>query len=102
MLPRAPLGYDPFRHRPEALARRTHVLDLMEKHGWIDGVGRAAAESETLVLSKEGRRTSRSGQLVPQMVEWVATTDAAVVSCPTTGERLIVGRKPGEDCAVRR
>jgi membrane peptidoglycan carboxypeptidase len=51
VLPRAPLGYDPYKHKEEALARRTHVLELMEKRGWIDGVGRAVAESERIVLA---------------------------------------------------
>jgi membrane peptidoglycan carboxypeptidase len=52
VLPRAPLGYDPYRHKEEALERRTHVLELMEKRGWIDGVGRAVAESQRIVLAE--------------------------------------------------
>jgi penicillin-binding protein 1C len=50
VLPRAPLGYDPYRHRAEALERRSQVLALMEKRGWLNGVGRAAAESQSLVF----------------------------------------------------
>jgi membrane peptidoglycan carboxypeptidase len=51
VLPRAPLGYDPYKHRDEALARRAHVLELMERRGWIDGVGRAVAESQRIMLA---------------------------------------------------
>jgi len=63
VLPRAPTTYDPYRHRDEALARRAQVLSLMEKRGWIDGVGRAAAESQILVLAPPGRDAPRLGQL---------------------------------------
>jgi penicillin-binding protein 1C len=62
VLPRAPLGYDPYRHKEEALARRAHVLELMEKRGWIDGVGRAVAESQRIVLTDPP---------VFDVVEWV-------------------------------
>jgi penicillin-binding protein 1C len=50
VLPRAPRGYDPYRHPGEALARRAQLLELMEKRGWIDGVGRAAAEAQVTVV----------------------------------------------------
>jgi membrane peptidoglycan carboxypeptidase len=56
VLPRAPLGYDPYRHQAEALTRRSHVLGLMEERGFIDGVGRAAIEEETIRLTLGPRR----------------------------------------------
>jgi penicillin-binding protein 1C len=66
VLPRAPLGYDPYRHRAEALARRSHVLELMEKRGWIDGVGRAWAEAEALSLV-----AAQPAAVAPHFVDWV-------------------------------
>jgi membrane peptidoglycan carboxypeptidase len=59
VLPRAPSGYDPYQHRDEALARRGHVLDLMEKRGWLDGVGRAAAELEPVLVEGQSATVSR-------------------------------------------
>jgi penicillin-binding protein 1C len=67
VLPRAPLGYDPYRHRAEALARRAHVLGLMEKRGWLDGVGRAAAETRPILLARARSSESRA----PHFVDWV-------------------------------
>jgi penicillin-binding protein 1C len=65
VLPRAPLGYDPYRHRALALARRAHVLALMEERGWLDGVGRAAVEAEALVLARAQPRLP-----APHFIDW--------------------------------
>jgi len=83
VLPRAPLGYDPYRHRAEALARRSQVLALMEKRGWIDGVGRVAAESQTLVLATPRRQPLQLGHLP----RWPAT--AVDLESPGAGQGII-------------
>jgi penicillin-binding protein 1C len=50
ILPRAPSAYDPHRHLPAALARRSHVLGLLERRGRITATERAATEATPLHL----------------------------------------------------
>lgn len=52
VLPRGPTTYDPFRHEARALARRGHILELMEKAGRIASFDRALAERVPLDLDK--------------------------------------------------
>jgi len=52
VLPRGPRTYDPFRHEARAMARRGHILALMEKAGRISGFDRALAERVPLDLDK--------------------------------------------------
>jgi hypothetical protein len=92
VLPRAPLNYDPYRHRTEALERRRQVLDLMEKRGWIDGVGRAAAESQTLVLAPS-QRASAVGVL---SLSGRSLADRDRSSRPTPADGDGPGPGPGE------
>jgi penicillin-binding protein 1C len=66
VLPRAPLGYDPYRRLDAALARRAHVLGLMERRGWIDGPGRAWAEEERIELN-----SAAAPARAPHFVAWV-------------------------------
>jgi penicillin-binding protein 1C len=69
VLPRAPLGYDPYHHLDLVLARRRHVLELMERHGYLDGVGRAVTEAEPVGLATESGSTT--GTRAPHFVDWV-------------------------------
>lgn len=49
-LPRGPSFYDPYRHRGRLLARRAHVLSLMERRGVLSARERAEIEHEPLAL----------------------------------------------------
>ncbi len=51
VLPRAPRTYDPRRALPVALARRAHVLALMEKRGLIDVEARRRIEHDPVPLT---------------------------------------------------
>jgi penicillin-binding protein 1C len=52
-LPRGPAAYDPYRNLDRALARRAHVLGLMEKAGAISAAERALAERTPLALRRD-------------------------------------------------
>jgi penicillin-binding protein 1C len=52
VMPRGPAFYDPFRAEARVLARRSHILALMEKHGHITGFDRALAERVPLDVDK--------------------------------------------------
>lgn len=52
VIPRGPTLYDPLRARSRALARRSHILWLMERHGYASADDRALAERIPLALSK--------------------------------------------------
>ncbi|MEY4509268.1 MAG: hypothetical protein RLZZ450_1390 [Pseudomonadota bacterium] len=49
-LPRGPRYYDPYRHHDRLLARRAHVIALMEKRGALTALERTEVESEPLAL----------------------------------------------------
>ena len=79
VLPRAPRAYDPYRDLAPALARRAHVLSLMEKRGWIAADERARAEAQPLTLAPPPGRGPRrpaappptAPSLAPHFVDWV-------------------------------
>jgi penicillin-binding protein 1C len=50
VLPRAPSAYDPWKHMPVALARRDHVLDLMQRGGFATAEQVRMARAEPLAL----------------------------------------------------
>ena len=50
VLPRGPTSYDPFRNAARVMARRSHILALMAKHGRITADDRALAERVPLDL----------------------------------------------------
>ncbi|MCX5746446.1 MAG: transglycosylase domain-containing protein [Proteobacteria bacterium] len=52
VIPRGPTHYDPFKAWPRVMARRSHILALMEAHDRIDASARALAERVPLDLSK--------------------------------------------------
>ncbi len=53
VIPRGPTFYNPFGdHRRRVLARRAHILRLMEKHGYLSAEARALAERVPLELDK--------------------------------------------------
>src|SRR6185369_3201798 len=53
VLPRGPEVYDPFRHLDAAIARRRHILGLMQEAGSITAVARDVAERTPLVFRRE-------------------------------------------------
>jgi penicillin-binding protein 1C len=53
VLPRGPEAYDPFRHLPTALRRRTHILGEMESAGLTTPSARDVAEKTPLVFSRQ-------------------------------------------------
>jgi penicillin-binding protein 1C len=67
VLPRWPQGYDPGAHLPAALARRAHVLALMEKNGTLSPAARARLEAEPLQL----RPAAALPSAAPHFVDWV-------------------------------
>jgi penicillin-binding protein 1C len=53
VLPRGPEAYDPFRHFDAAIARRRHILSLMEEAGLVTAAARDVAEKTPLVFRRE-------------------------------------------------
>jgi penicillin-binding protein 1C len=53
VLPRGPVAYDPFRHFEAAIARRRHILGLMQDAGLITAAARDVAERTPLVFRRE-------------------------------------------------
>jgi len=51
VIPRGPILYDPVRERPRVLARRAHILRLMQDHGYVSAADRALAERVPLDLA---------------------------------------------------
>jgi len=51
VLPRAPRGYDPLLHLDAALARRTHVMDLMADRGTLSAEQRTRVEHEPVAFA---------------------------------------------------
>jgi len=52
VIPRGPTFYDPLRERPRVMARRAHILRLMEDHGYLAAEDRALAERIPLELTR--------------------------------------------------
>jgi penicillin-binding protein 1C len=52
VIPRGPTFYDPFRARQRVLERRGHILQLMEKHGYLSAEDRALAERIPIELTR--------------------------------------------------
>jgi len=52
VLPRAPRGYDPLVHPDAAMARRTHVLDLMVQRGFLSLEKRQRIEREPIAFTE--------------------------------------------------
>jgi len=52
VIPRGPTFYDPFRERQRVLARRGHILGLMEDHGYLSADDRALAERIPIDLTR--------------------------------------------------
>ena len=53
VLPRGPEAYDPFRHFDAAIARRRHILGLMQEAGLVTAGARDVAERTPLVFRRE-------------------------------------------------
>jgi penicillin-binding protein 1C len=66
VIPRGPTHYDPFFAAPRAFERRSHILSLMQKHGYLSAEDRALAERVELNLDK-----TRPHFRAPHFVEWV-------------------------------
>lgn len=52
VIPRGPTRYDPFRARARVLARRSHILRLMERHGYLTAEVRGLAERVPIELDR--------------------------------------------------
>lgn len=52
VFPRGPSYYDPFRNWQRAIERRTHILDLMHKHGYIAKSERELAKRTSIAIEK--------------------------------------------------
>lgn len=57
VMPRGPRRYDPMTALPQARARRSHVLTLMQARGWLDDSMRQQIEDEPLALIAAAART---------------------------------------------
>jgi len=66
VIPRGPTLYDPFRDRDRVMKRRSHILGLMEKHGYLTAETRALAERVPIDLDK-----TRPSFRAPHFVELV-------------------------------
>jgi penicillin-binding protein 1C len=66
VLPRAPRGYDPFRHLDRAMERRRYVLGMLEGRGMITAEERRLALAEPLQLRDEPATWE-----APHFVDWV-------------------------------
>lgn len=66
VIPRGPVRYDPLRDRPRVLARRGHILALMQDHGYLPADDRALAERIPLELAR-----TRPAFRAPHFVELV-------------------------------
>ena len=66
VVPRGPTRYDPVRERARVLARRGHILALMERHGHVSADDRALAERIPLELAR-----TRPAFRAPHFVELV-------------------------------
>jgi penicillin-binding protein 1C len=73
VLPRAPRRYDPLSAPDEALARRAHVLALMEARGWLDAPARARIEAEPLAFAGDDTSGARadSAPEAAHFTDWV-------------------------------
>jgi penicillin-binding protein 1C len=63
VLPRGPTHYDPFDHPDRVGERRSHILALMQEHGYLDANARALAERVPLDL-RNARPTFRAPHFV--------------------------------------
>ena len=52
VIPRGPTFYDPFVQRERVMRRRTHILRLMEKHGYVSRAERELAERVPIDLDR--------------------------------------------------
>ena len=66
VIPRGPTLYDPFRAWPRVKARRAHILELMEKRGYVSSEERTLAERIPLDLDK-----TRPNFRAPHFVELI-------------------------------
>lgn len=69
VLPRAPTLYNPDRNPEAALARRSHVLNVMARRGWVDEDAAQAAKEAPLALVPV--RTERKA---PHLVDYLERT----------------------------
>lgn len=67
IIPRAPSAYDPHRHLSAALARRSHVLGLLERRGRLTSAERLAIEAEPLHLAPPRPPVHEA----PHFVDWL-------------------------------
>ncbi|MCS6915688.1 MAG: transglycosylase domain-containing protein, partial [Myxococcota bacterium] len=65
VLPRGPVAYDPRFRLKAALARRSHILDLMLQRGEISAAQRARIEATPIVLAPPQGRTAAGPQRAP-------------------------------------
>ncbi|MEO8184876.1 MAG: transglycosylase domain-containing protein, partial [Deltaproteobacteria bacterium] len=66
-LPRAPTGYDPYRHRARAERRMRHILEQQRSLGWLsEDAARLALDTE-LVLRRE-RSQTRARHFLDQLL----------------------------------
>ena len=86
VLPRSPTAYDPRRHLDRALRRRAHVLELMQRRGWLDPAQRARILAQPIVLARSGPPAPTA----PHFTEWAIEREAV--------ERP---RRTGPACAPR-
>src|SRR6185436_4154589 len=56
-LPRAPTGYDPYRHRPRAERRKQHILEQLHALGWLSDEALRLALDTPLELRHERSAT---------------------------------------------
>ena len=83
VLPRGPEAYDPFRHLPSALRRRTHILGEMESAGFATAAARDVAEKTPLVFRREHPELG-SPHFVAHVLAGLSPAERAGVTVETT------------------
>jgi penicillin-binding protein 1C len=83
VLPRGPEAYDPFRHLDAAIARRRHILGLMQEAGLVTAAARDVAERTPLVFRRE-HPDLRAPHFVEHVLAQVAPDERAGATIETT------------------
>ena len=91
VLPRGPEGYDPFRHFQAAIARRRHILGLMQDSGLITPTARDVAEKTPLVFRREHPEL-RAPHFVEHVLAQLVPGEQAGATVETTLDRPLQQR----------
>jgi penicillin-binding protein 1C len=82
VLPRAPSAYDPRQYLDVALRRRSHVLGLMERQGWLSAGDRARIEAEPVTILAAAAAPAEAPHFSDWAMAQLAHTDGAAGAGP--------------------